>query len=77
VLFASGLIAGGAVAGVAIAGIAALLVVRAEAAQVPAADYLAHLVGLQGVLGGFANSDIAALVMFALLGGVLYRVARR
>jgi putative OPT family oligopeptide transporter len=77
VLFASGLIAGGALAGVCIAGIAALLVVRAEAAQVPAADYLAHLVGLQGVLGGFANSDLAALVMFALLGGVLYRVARR
>jgi uncharacterized oligopeptide transporter (OPT) family protein len=77
VLFASGLIAGGALAGVFIAGIAALLVVRAEAAQVPAADYLAHLVGLQGVLGGFANSDLAALVMFALLGGVLYRVARR
>ena len=77
VLFASGLIAGGAFAGVVIAGIAALLVVRAEAAQVPAADYLAHVVGLQGVLGGFANSDLAALVMFALLGGVLYRVARR
>jgi hypothetical protein len=51
--------------------------VRAEAAQVPAADYLAHVVGLQGMLGGFANSDIAALLMFALLGGVLYRVARR
>jgi putative OPT family oligopeptide transporter len=77
VLFSSGLIAGGAIAGVVIAGIAALLVARAEAAQVPAADYLAHLVGLQGALGGFATSDIAALVMFALLGGVLYRVARR
>jgi putative OPT family oligopeptide transporter len=77
VLFASGLIAGGALAGVFIAGIAAMLVVRAEAAQVPAADYLAHMVGLQGVLGGFANSDMAALLMFTLLGGVLYRVARR
>jgi putative OPT family oligopeptide transporter len=77
VLFSSGLIAGGAIAGVVIAGIAATLVARAEAAQVPAADYLAHLVGLQRVLGGFATSDIAALVMFALLGGVLYRVARR
>jgi hypothetical protein len=77
VLFSSGLIAGGAIAGVVIAGIAATLVARAEAAQVPAADYLAHMVGLQGVLGGFATSDIAALVMFALLGGVLYRVARR
>jgi putative OPT family oligopeptide transporter len=77
VLFSSGLIAGGAIAGVVIAGIAATLVVRAEAAQVPAADYLAHVVGLQRVLGGFATSDVAALVMFALLGGVLYRVARR
>jgi putative OPT family oligopeptide transporter len=77
VLFSSGLIAGGAIAGVVIAGIAALLVASAEAAQVPAADYLAHLVGLQRLLGGFAASDIAALVMFGLLGGVLYRVARR
>jgi putative OPT family oligopeptide transporter len=77
VLFSSGLIAGGAIAGVVIAGIAALLVASAEAAQVPAADYLAHMVGLQRILGGFATSDIAALVMFALLGGLLYRVARR
>jgi hypothetical protein len=29
------------------------------------------------VLGGFAASDVAALVMFALLGMVLFRVARR
>jgi putative OPT family oligopeptide transporter len=77
VLFSSGLIAGGAIAGVTIAGIAALLVSRAEAAQVPAADYLAHLLGLQRALGGFATSDLAALAMFALLGAVLYRVARR
>jgi uncharacterized oligopeptide transporter (OPT) family protein len=77
VLFASGLIAGGAIAGVVIAGIAALLVAKAEAAQVPAADYLAHAVGLQQALGGFAANDIAALVVFALLGAVLFRVARR
>jgi putative OPT family oligopeptide transporter len=77
VLFASGLIAGGAIAGVVIAGIAAALVVRAEAAQVPAADYLAQMLGLQRVLGGFATSDIAALVMFAVLGTLLYRVARK
>ena len=77
VLFSSGLIAGGAIAGVTIAGIAAVLVSRAESAQVPAADYLAHVVGLQGALGGFATSDLAALVMFGLLGMVLYRVARR
>ena len=77
VLFSSGLIAGGAIAGVTIAGIAALLVSRAEAAQVPAADYLAHVIGLQGAVGGFATSDLAALLMFALLGTVLFRVARR
>ena len=47
VLFSSGLIAGGAIAGIAIAGIAAALVSRADAAQVPAADYLAHVAGLQ------------------------------
>jgi hypothetical protein len=35
------------------------------------------VVGLQGALGGFATSDLAALVMFGLLGMVLYRVARR
>jgi hypothetical protein len=77
VLFSSGLIAGGAIGGVVIAGVAAALAARAEAAQVPAADYLAHAVGLQGLLGGFATSDVVALVMFALLGSLLYRVARR
>jgi len=77
VLYASGLIAGGAIAGVAIAGIAAALVQKAEAAQVPAAEYLAHVVGLQRVLGGFAVSNLAALLMFAILGALLYRVARR
>src|SRR5215210_2010280 len=74
VLFSSGLIAGGALAGVAIAGIAALFVSRAEAAHVPAADYLAHITGLQRVLGGFAASDVAAVVMFCLLGALLFRV---
>lgn len=77
VLFSSGLIAGGAIAGVVIAGVAAALAARAEAAQVPAADYLAHLLGLQRALGNFATSDLAALAMFAILGAVLYRVARR
>jgi hypothetical protein len=62
---------------VVIAGVAAALVLRAEAAQVPAADYLAHLLGLQRLLGGFATSDLAALAMFAILGTLLYRVARR
>jgi hypothetical protein len=77
VLFSSGLIAGGAIAGIAIAGIAALLVGRAEAAQVPAADYLAHIAGLQEALGGFATNDLAGLAIFVALGAVLYRIASR
>jgi hypothetical protein len=35
------------------------------------------VVGLQRALGGFATSDIAAVLVFAALGAVLYRVARR
>jgi hypothetical protein len=77
VLYASGLIAGGAIAGVTIAALAAALVLKAEAAQVPAAEYLAHVVGLQRAIGGFATSDVAALAMFAILGALLYRVAKR
>jgi hypothetical protein len=77
VLFSSGLIAGGALAGVAIAGVAAALVRRAEAAQVPAADYLAHMAGLESALGAAAGSNLVALVVFALLAGALYRVAGR
>ncbi len=77
VLFSSGLIAGGALAGVAIAGIAALLVDRAEAAQVPAADYLAHVVGLQGLSGASPPAIWPHWRCSSLLGAVLYRVARR
>jgi len=77
VLFSSGLIAGGAIAGIAIAGIAAALVTRADAAGVPAADYLAHLVGLQAALGAVTNNDLVSLALFAGLGAVLYRVASR
>jgi putative OPT family oligopeptide transporter len=77
VLFSSGLIAGGAIAGIVIAGIAAMFVGRAEAAQVPAADYLAHIAGIQQALGAVANNDIVALVIFAALGAVLFRVASR
>ncbi len=76
-LFSSGLIAGGALAGVAIAGMAAALVRRAEAAQVPAADYLAHVTGLQAALGAAAGNDLVALAVFGLLAGALYRVAGR
>ena len=77
VLFSSGLIAGGALAGVFIAGVAAALVRRADAAQVPAADYLAHVAGLQSALGAATGSDLVALAAFALLAGALYRVAGR
>jgi putative OPT family oligopeptide transporter len=77
VLFSSGLIAGGAIAGITIAGIAAMMVGRADAAGVPAAEYLAHAAGLQERLGAIAQSDIVALVIYAGLGYLLYRVASR
>ncbi len=77
VLFSSGLIAGGAIAGIVIAGIAAALVARADAAGIPAADYLAHVAGLQGALGGFAENDLVSVAIFAGLGAILYRVASR
>ncbi len=77
VLFSSGLIAGGSIAGIAVAGVAAAFVRRAETAQVPAADYLAQVAGLSQRVGGFATSDLAATLMFCLLGAVLYRVAKR
>ena len=76
VLFSSGLIAGGALAGVAIAGIAAALVRRADAAQVPAADYLAHVAGLQRALGADGRGRSAGAARVRGLAGVLYRVAR-
>jgi putative OPT family oligopeptide transporter len=77
VLFSSGLIAGGALAGVAIAGIAAALVRRADAVQVPAADYLAYMAGLQKALGAVSQNDLVALLLFAGLAAVLHRVASR
>jgi hypothetical protein len=77
VLFSSGLIAGGAIAGITIAGIAAMMVARADAAGVPAAEYLAHTVGLQERLGAVSQSDVVALVIYAGLGYLLYRVASR
>jgi uncharacterized oligopeptide transporter (OPT) family protein len=77
VLFSSGLIAGGAIAGITIAGIAAMMVTRADAAGVPAAEYLAHVAGLQEKLGAFTQSDVIAVVIYAALGYVLYRIASR
>ncbi len=77
VLFSSGLIAGGAIAGIFVAGLAAVLARRADAAGIPAADYLAHAVGLQARAGAVTGSDVAAVLVFFALGVLLYRVARR
>jgi hypothetical protein len=44
---------------------------------VPAAEYLAHIVGLQEALGPIAQSDLISLALFAGLGFVLYRIASR
>jgi hypothetical protein len=77
VLFSSGLIAGGAIAGITVAAVAAAVVQRAEAAQIPAADYLATRLGLHNALGAFATSDLVAVLVFFGLGAMLYRVARR
>jgi len=68
VLFASGLIAGGAIAGIAVAAIAGAK---------GSADWLADTVGLYHALGGFATSNLIALLLFAVLGALLYRVGLR
>ncbi|HEX6616163.1 MAG TPA: oligopeptide transporter, OPT family [Gemmatimonadales bacterium] len=77
VLFSSGLIAGGAIAGIAIAGVAAALARQADAAHVAAADYLAHIAGLEAALGPVAQLDLVALAAFAAMAAVLYRIAHR
>jgi uncharacterized oligopeptide transporter (OPT) family protein len=77
VLFSSGLIAGGAIAGIFVAGLATLLSSRAAAENIPAADYLAHMAGLQTGLAGFATSDLVAILIFFAMGTLLWRVARR
>lgn len=79
-LFASGLIAGGALCGVFLAGIAAALNNRAEAAGVPAADYLSHIAGVEKALNGVitgGTQDLVALALFFGMGALLYRVATR
>jgi hypothetical protein len=77
VLFASGLIAGGAIAGIAVAGVAAAVAGRAEAAGIPAAEYLAQAAGFQQRLGAVAASDLIGALLFASLGYLLYRIARK
>jgi putative OPT family oligopeptide transporter len=68
VLFSSGLIAGGAIAGILVAAIAGAK---------GSADWLAETVGLAHKLGAVATSNLVALVLFALLGALLYRVGLR
>lgn len=68
VLFSSGLIAGGAIAGIFVAGIAGAK---------GSAEWLAETVGLYHKLGGVAASNLTALVLFGLLGALLYRVGLR
>src|SRR2546426_139351 len=72
VLFASGLIAGGAICGIAVAAIAGW-----GSARGMAADWLAERIPLYHALGGFATSAIGGLIMFAILGLLLYRTGLR
>src|SRR5712692_3081840 len=68
VLFASGLIAGGAIAGILVAAIAGAK---------GSADWLADTVGLAQRLGGVATSGLVSLLLFGLLGALLYRIGLR
>lgn len=80
VLFSSGLIAGGAIAGIVVAGIAAMVSATADAAGIPASEYIAHRLGLAEALGKVITGgwqDVLALALFAALGFLLYKVAGR
>ena len=68
VLFASGLIAGGAICGIAVAAIAGW-----GSRTGKSADWLSEALPLYHSLGLFATSATAGLVMFAILGFLLYR----
>ncbi|PYP14622.1 MAG: oligopeptide transporter, OPT family, partial [Gemmatimonadetes bacterium] len=72
VLFASGLIAGGAICGIAVAALAGW-----GSARGMSAEWLAEKVGLYHTLGEFATSAVVGLVMFAILGALLYRTGLR
>src|SRR5881397_347144 len=72
VLFASGMIAGGAIAGIVVAAIAG-----AGSARGRAADWLAESVGWYHHLGAFATANIPALILFGLLGALLFRIGLR
>ena len=68
VLFASGLIAGGAICGIAVAAIAGW-----GSKTGKSADWLAEAVALYHRLGVVSASAITALIMFGILGFLLYR----
>jgi len=72
VLFASGLIAGGAICGIAVAAIAGW-----GSRTGKAADWLAEAVPLYHQVGWFATSAVIGLIMFAILGFLLYRTGLR
>jgi uncharacterized oligopeptide transporter (OPT) family protein len=66
VLFSSGLIAGGAICGIVLAAIAGFL---------GSADALAEKVPIFHALGALATSNLVAVLCFAAMGVVLFRVA--
>ncbi len=66
VLFSSGLIAGGAICGIVLAAIAGFL---------GSADALAEKVPIFHALGALAASNVLAVLLFAAMGVVLFRVA--
>src|SRR5436190_12318990 len=68
VLFSRGVIAGGAIGGIVIAAIAGAK---------GSADWLAEHVGLHHALGGVAQSSVVALVIFTLLGVLVYHIGTR
>ncbi|HUC41961.1 MAG TPA: oligopeptide transporter, OPT family [Gemmatimonadales bacterium] len=72
VLFASGLIAGGAICGIVVAAIAGW-----GSRTGRAADWLAEALPLYHHLGWFATSAIFGLMMFSILGFLLYRTGLR
>jgi uncharacterized oligopeptide transporter (OPT) family protein len=72
VLFASGLIAGGAICGIVVAAIAGW-----GSARGLSAEWLAEKVPVHQLLGSISTSAIVGLVMFAILGVLLYRTGLR
>src|SRR5204863_100455 len=68
----AGMFAGGAICGIAVAAIAGW-----GSARGMSAEWLAEKIGLYHTLGGFATSAIIGLIMFAILGVLLYRTGLR